>query len=135
LANTNVKRSTHLEEILSRATLRHEPEVEAAEQSLKEMRGATPTPMLDIVLKDGTIRSFNYAYLSVVEVKLRNKLIISFTTGATIIVEGRGLARHRQQVRLHRADEIREPSDSERMLQGEDVLDVERIYITEGEAA
>jgi hypothetical protein len=112
---------------------RHEPEVEEAERSLKEIRGAVPTPMLDVIFRDGKVRSFSYAYLSEVEFEPGDTLTMKFTTGAEVIVEGRGLARHRQHVRLHRADEIRECSESELALQAESESQVERIHITEGD--
>ena len=54
--NIAVRRSAHLEEILAKAKPRHEPEVEEA--TLKEARLAIPTPMLDVVFRDGRIRSF-----------------------------------------------------------------------------
>jgi hypothetical protein len=41
--------------------------------------------------------------------------------------------RHRLHVRLHRADEIRECTESELAAQGEGVSQVERIFITEGD--
>jgi hypothetical protein len=120
-----------LRDILEKARPKHEPEVEEA--GLKEARLAIPTPMLDIVFRTGLVRSFNYAYLSEVEFKPGDTLTIKFTTGAEIIVEGRGLTRHRQQVRLHRADEIRECSESELALHGDGISQVESIHITEGD--
>lgn len=129
--NTATKRPTHLRDILDKVGPRHEPEVEEA--TLKEARLAIPTPMLDVVFRNGKIRSFNYAYLSEVEFKPGDTLTIKFTTGAEVVVEGRGLTRHRQQVRLHRADEIRECSESELALQGDGVSQVESIHITEGD--
>ena len=129
--NTAIKRPAHLREILDKVGPRHEPEVEEA--TLKEARLAIPTPMLDVVFRNGKIRSFNYAYLSEVEFKPGDTLTIKFTTGAEVVVEGRGLTRHRQQVRLHRADEIRECSESELALQGDGISQVESIHITEGE--
>ena len=133
MANTAMKPSTHLRDILDKTVRpRHEPEVEEAE-SLKESRPHMQAPMFDVVFRSGQIRSFSYAYLSEVEYMPGDTLIIKFTSGAAIIVEGRGLARHRQQVRQHRADEIRECRESELQLQGEGVSQVERITITEGD--
>jgi hypothetical protein len=129
--NTKAKRPEFLENLMIGP--RHEPEVEEAERSLKEVRGAVPTPMLDIVLRDGKVRSFSYAYLSEIEFDPGDTLTLKFTTGAEIVVEGRGLKHHRQQVRLHRADEIRECSESELALQAEGESQVERIHITEGD--
>jgi hypothetical protein len=132
-SNANLKRAPFLEKVMSMSP-RHEPEVEdAAERTVKETRIAIPTPMLDIVLRNGTIRSFSYAYLSEVEFEPGDLLTLRFTTGAAIYVEGRGLGRARQQVRLHRADEIRECSECELALEGEGVSQVEKIRIKEGD--
>lgn len=130
-STATVRRAPHLEEILAKAKPRHEPEVEEA--TLKEARLAIPTPMLDLVFKNGRIRSFSYAYLSEVEFEPGDTLTLKFTNGAEVIVEGRVLTYHRQQVRLHRAAEIRECSDSELALEREGVSQVERITITEGD--
>jgi hypothetical protein len=119
--------------MMATAGPRHEPEVEEAEASLKEKRQAIPTPMLDLIFRDGKVRSFSYAYLSEVEFEPGDTLTLKFTTGAEVIVEGRGLARHRQHVRLHRADEIRECPEGELVLEEEGISQVERILITEGD--
>ena len=132
MSTNTAKRPKFLEEMMSTAP-RHEPEVEEAEKSLKETRLAIPTPMLDIVLRNGTIRCFNYAYLAEVEFEPGDRLVIRFSTGAEILVEGRGLARHRQQVRLHRADEIRECPEVELLSEKEGISQVEKISITEAE--
>lgn len=132
-AAKTAKRPEFLEKMMATAGPRHEPEVEEAEKSLKEMRGAIPTPMLDVVFRNGKVRSFSYAYLSEVEFEPGDTLTLRFTSGAAVIIEGRNLTRHRQQVRLHRADEIRECSESELGLEGDGIEQVERIYITEGD--
>lgn len=133
MANPYPQRSPHLQDILERARPRLEPEVEEAERSLKESRPAMPTPMLDVVFRSGKIRSFSYAYLSEVEFEPGDTLTLKFSNGATVFVEGRGLARHRVQVRQHRAEAIQESSESELALDSEGVSQVERIHITEGE--
>jgi hypothetical protein len=89
--------------------------------------------MLDVAFRDGTIRSFSYAHLKEVEFEPGDTITLKFTDGAEVMAEGRGLARARQDVRHHRADEIRECSESELLLQGEGVSQIEKIYITEGE--
>jgi hypothetical protein len=127
------KRPEFLEKMMAAAGPRHEPEVEDAEKSMKEARLAILTPMLDLIFRDGKVRSFSYAYLSEVEFEPGDTLTLKFTTGAEITVEGRGLARHRQHVRLHRADEIRECPEGELALQDEGISQVERILITEGD--
>lgn len=114
-------------------TPRHEPEVEEAERTLKEMRGAVPTPMLDVVFRNGKARSFGYAFLKEVEFDPGDTLTLKFVGGEEIIIEGRGLGRLRQSVRLHRADEIRECADGELGIEGEESTQVECITITEGD--
>jgi len=83
--------------------------------------------------RSGKVRSFSYAYLAEVEFEPGDTLTLKFTSGVEVVVDGRGLDRHRQQVRLHRADEIRESSESELELDGEGISQVERILITEGD--
>jgi hypothetical protein len=131
--SSQLRRPSVVDKILQHPAPRYEPEVEEAQQSLKETRLAVATPMLDIILRSGHIRSFSYAYLSEVEFEPGDTLTLKFTTGAAIIAEGRGLARHRQLVRLHRADEIRECAESELTLLADEGSVVERITITEGE--
>jgi hypothetical protein len=94
-----------------------------------------PTPMLDVVFRDGKIRSFSYAYLAEVQFEPGDTLTLKFSSGATVQVEGRGLARHRVQVRLHRAEAIQESSESELAIDAEGISQIERIHITEGENA
>jgi len=131
--SAKAKRPEFLESLMNGAAPRHEPEVEELERSLKEMRGAVPTPMLDFIFRSGKVRSFSYAYLSEVEFEPGDTLTLKFTSGAAVIVEGRGLDRHRAQVRLHRADEIRECSEADLHLDGQGISQVERIHITEGD--
>lgn len=133
MANQNAVRSRHLEEILDKVRPRHEPEVEESERSLKEARLSIPTPMLDVIFRNGKIRSFSYAYLAEVEFEPGDTVTLKFTNGTVIVAEGRDISYHRQQVRLHRAAEIRECTESELALQGEGISQVEKIIITEGE--
>ena len=130
MSTNTAKRPEFLSKLVSTVTPRHEPEVEEA-QSLKESRPAMPTPMLDVVFRTGKIRSFNYAYLSEIEFEPGDALTLKFSNGAEVIIEGRGLARHRQQIRHHRADEIRECPESELERGHEETSQVDRIYITE----
>jgi hypothetical protein len=127
------KRPEFLEKMMGTPAPRHEPGVEEAARALKEMRGAVPTPMLDVAFRSGKVRSFSYAYLSEVEFEPGDTLTMKFTSGATVIVEGRGLARLRQSVRLHRADEIGECSKDELGLDGEEIMQVANITITEAD--
>jgi hypothetical protein len=133
LAESTTLRSPHLRDILNKARPKHEPETQDAEESLRESRPAMPTPMLDFVFRNGKVRSFNYAYLAEVEFEPGDTLILKFSNGATVFVEGRGLARHRVQVRLHRAESINECSESELALEMDGISQVERIHITEGD--
>jgi hypothetical protein len=131
-SNAKTKRAVFLDKVMSMSP-RHEPEVEDAERAHKDTRPAIHTPMLDVVLRNGSIRSFSYAHLTEVEFEPGDTMTLKFTSGAEVIAEGRGLAHARHQIRLHRADEIRECSQSELTLQGEGVAQIERIHITEGE--
>ena len=132
MATNAAKRPEFLEKMMATVTPRHEPEVEEA-QSLKESRPAMPSPMLDLVFRDGKIRSFSYAYLAEVEFEPGDKLTLKFSNGAVIIVEGRGLGRHRVQVRLHRTEAIQESPENELEHGLEEISQVDRIYITEGD--
>ncbi len=114
-------------------TPRHEPEVEEAERSLKEMRGALPTPMLEFVFRNGKSRSFGYSFLKEVGFDPGDTITLKFVGGEEIVIEGRGLTRLKQSVRLHRADEIRECPDGELGIEGDDTTQVECITITEGD--
>jgi hypothetical protein len=133
LAELIPRRSQHLTDLLERAKPRHEPEVEEAGRSLKESRPAMPSPMLDIMFRSGKVRSFSYAYLSEIEFEPGDTLTLKFTSGADVVIEGRGLERHRSQVRLHRADYIQENTESELALAADGVSQVEAIYITEAD--
>ena len=133
MSTNTAKRPEFLEKMMTATTPKHEPEVEEAERALKETRGAVPTPMLDIAFRDGRVRSLGYAYLSDVDFEPGDTLTLKFTSGAQVLVEGRNLARLRQSVRLHRADEIRESPEAELMQDGQGVSQVERIHITEGD--
>ena len=130
--DTKTRRPEFLENLMT-AVPRHEPEVEEARESLKETRFAIPTPMLDVVMRDGKVRSFGYAYLAEVEFNPGDTLTLKFTSGATVIAEGRGLERLRQSVRLHRADELRECPKHEMASEEEGISLVEAIRITEGD--
>jgi hypothetical protein len=133
LSTNTAKRPEFLQNLIP--TPKHEPEVEEAERALKEMRGAVPTPMLDFAFRDGRMRSFSYALLKEVDFVPGDTITLKFIGGEEVIIEGRGLWRHRQSLRLHRADEIRECTEAELMQDGQGVSQVERILITEGDRA
>ena len=132
MSTNTAKRPEFLQKMMATPP-RHEPEVEEAERTLKEMRGAVPTPMLDVLFRNGKARSFGYAFLKEVEFDPGDTLTLKFVGGEEVIIEGRGLGRLRQSVRLHRADEIRECADGELGIEGEDITQVECITITEGD--
>ena len=127
------KRPEFLQKMMETVGPRHEPEVEEAERSLKESRPAMPSPMLDIMFRNGKIRSFSYAYLAEVEFEPGDTLTLKFSNGAVVSIEGSGLVRHRMQVRQHRADYIQESSESELALAADGVSQVELITITEAD--
>jgi hypothetical protein len=112
---------------------RHEPETEGARESLKESRPAIPTPMLDVAFRDGRIVSFNYAYLRQVDFEPGDTLTLTFGDERVVRIEGRNLARHRGQIRLHRADEICEGTAAEELMIAEGEPHISRIEILEKE--
>jgi hypothetical protein len=132
MSTESEKRSDFIQKIMA-GSPRHEPEVEEAERSLKEARMAIPTPMLDIVFRSGKVRSLSYAHLDEVEFEPGDTLVLKYITGKKVTIEGRGLARHRQSVRLHRADELKESTEPEPLQDGEDITYIENIHIDEGE--
>lgn len=133
MADTTVEKPAHLRQILEKARPQHEQEVKEAEKSLKEARLAIPTPMLDVIFRDGRICSFSYAYLAEVDFVPGDTMTLKFSTGVMVVAEGRDLRHHRLQIRLHRAEEIRECTESELMLAGEGGSVVERIRVIEAD--
>jgi hypothetical protein len=127
LDKTNAKRSPHLQQILDNARPRHEPEVEEA--ALKDARPAIPTPMLDLVMSDGQVESFSYAYLSRVRFDPRGRLALYFGDDVAVL-EGRNMAEIRQKIRMHKASEVYEGIEAEEALKPENAAHVERIYLT-----
>jgi hypothetical protein len=132
LATNTAKRPEFLEKMMA-GSPRHEPEVEEAQDALKEVRLAIPTPMLDVVFRNGKVRSFSYAYLAEVEFEPGDTLTLKFTSGPTVVAEGRGLKQYRQSVRLHRLNELREETESELALDRDGISQVEKISIVEGD--
>ena len=127
------KRPEFLEKMMAPVSPRHEPEVEEADRALKEMRGAVPTPMLDLAMRSGKVQSFGYSFLKQVNFEPGDTLSLKFADGVSVTVEGRGLSRLRHSVRLHRADEIRECPVDELGLEGEEIMQVANITITEAD--
>jgi len=126
----NVRPSV-VQKILQKPAARHELETEEARDSIKEARPAIPTPMLDVAFRDGRVRSFNYAYLKEVDFEPGDSLTLKFADDSVIRIEGRNLGRHRQQIRLHRADGICEGTEAEGMVKAEGEPHISRIEITQ----
>ena len=98
-------------------------------EPLRDARPAIPTPMLDLVLRDGRIESFSYAYLTRVKYEPGGKLILHFGDDVAVI-EGRNLETIRQKVRMHKASEIYEGIEAEEALKPENAAHEDRIYLT-----
>jgi hypothetical protein len=132
--DTKIIRPNFLDGLMSHGP-KHELETEEAEaeRGVKGVRTAIVTPMLDVVLRSGKVRSFSYAFLSEVEFEPGDTLTLRFTNGVAVTIEGRGLDQHRQQIRLHRADEVRECPESELLDGRKGISQVERIHIMEGD--
>jgi hypothetical protein len=133
LADSNAKRAAVIETFTKRVGRKDEPEVQEARDAHKEARIAIPTPMLDVIFQDGRIVSFNYSYLRRVDFNPGDTLTLKFTDGVRVIIEGRNLRRLRQQIRLHRADEILEGSELEEAVKADDEPHIIRIEITTAE--
>ena len=116
-------RSAVLAKILS-----HSEESQEPREAMKDMRGAIPTPMLDLVFKSGSIVSFAYAYLTRIDFDPKGTLALHFGDDV-VVIEGRNLFEMRQKLRLHRADEIQEGNEAEDALKPESAAHVERIEI------
>jgi len=130
LADSSVKRAAVIENFTKRVGRKDEPEVQEARDAHKEARIAIPTPMLDVIFQDGRIVSFNYSYLRRVDFNPGDTLTLKFSDGVRVIIEGRNLRRLRQQIRLHRADEILEGSELEETVKADDEPHIIRIEIT-----
>jgi hypothetical protein len=100
-----------------------------ASDAVKEARLAIPTPMLDVIFKDGSIASFNYSYLRRVDFKPGDSVFLTFADATVVAIEGRNLRRIRDQIRLHRADEIQEGRESEEELKADNEPHIRCISI------
>lgn len=100
----------------------------APREASRDIRPALPTPMLDVVLRDGTIESFAYAYLTRVSFEPGGMLVLHFGEDK-VRIEGRNLAEVRQKVRLHKADEIVEGVETEGTLKPESAAHIDRIRL------
>src|SRR5260370_1014273 len=77
------------------------------QEPVKDARPALPVPMLDLVMKDGSVESFSYAYLSRIHFDPQGRLTLYFGEDVAVI-EGRNMSEIRQKVRMHKASEIHE---------------------------
>jgi len=98
-------------------------------ESLRDARPAIPTPMLDLVLRNGTVESFSYAYLTHVTYEPGGRLTLHFADDV-VVIEGRNLGEIRQKIRMHKASEIYEGIEAEEALKSESAAHVERIHLT-----
>jgi hypothetical protein len=88
--------------------------------------------MLDVILADGTIESFDYGVPKRVTYKPEGTLILRFGKD-TATVEGSNLQRVRQAVTEGRARIILEGTEAEEGLKPEDAAHIDRIAIKEGD--
>jgi hypothetical protein len=134
LADRQANRTWTADKVLRHPAGRNEAEAETVPpfggpEAFKETRPAIPTPMLDVIFKSGDIESFNYSYLRRVGFKPGDSVWLTFADATVVIIEGRNLKRIRDQIRLHRADEIQEGSESEEELKAEQEPHISRIRI------
>jgi hypothetical protein len=78
----------------------------------------------------GSLRVVDGIIETLAQMNLPHLLLSDRQVGAP---DAQKATRYRQSVRLHRADEIRESSESELEMDGDGVSQVERILITEGD--
>jgi hypothetical protein len=98
-------------------------------EPIRDARLAVPTPMLDLVMRDGSVESFGYAYLSRVTFDPRGRLVLYFGEDV-VVIEGRNLADIRQKVRRHKVSGIYEGIEAEEALKPESATYVDRIYMS-----
>ena len=133
MADTSVRRSSVVQQILKHPTPRHEPEVEEARESFQNSRvQSRESIMLDVKLSDGSIESYPYAWLARATYQPGDTLSLRFGKHE-ITIEGRNLSRLREIVTEHRARFIQEGTEGEEGLKPEDAAHIERIMVTEGE--
>ena len=93
------------------STPRVEPEVEEAERTLKEMRGAGPIAGCCLSRWEDSELQLHLSFGSCL--CAWDAITLMFSNGTQVLIEGRNLARARQQLRPDRADELRECRESE----------------------
>ena len=124
--------------ILSLTKYIRKPSAESEEQNqaadaFKEARARSREAlMLDVLLKDGTIESFDYSLPKRVTYKPNGVLILRFGRDK-ITVKGNNLKRVRQAVTEGRARFIQEGTETEEGLKPEDAAHIDQVDITEGD--
>ena len=126
------QRRSVIEQFTRNAVPRHEPETEEADAYKEARARGRQAVMLDIVLSDGTIESFDYALPKRITFKPDGTLILRFGKDE-VRIEGPNLDRIREQVAEGRRRFIKEGTDAESDAQAEDGPHVERITIVRGE--
>jgi hypothetical protein len=133
MADSKPRRSWAAEKILQHPAPRHEPEVEEARESHQSARAySRESVMLDVKMRDGSIESFPYAWLSHVKYDPGDTLILRFG-GRDINIEGRNLSRLREIISEHRMRFVQEGTDREEGLKPEDAPHIDSIEIKEGD--
>jgi len=106
-------------------------EKDAADGYREARARAREASMLDVVLTDGTIESFDYSLPRRVTFLPEGKLILRFG-GDSVVVEGANLALIREQIVEGRRRFIRVGTEAEQDVKPEDAAHIERIEIAEG---
>jgi hypothetical protein len=133
MADTDVRRSPAVEKILQNSVPRDEPEVKEAKDSHKLARPhSSEAIMLDVMMANGSIESFPYAWLSRIRYQPGDTLTLCFGRNE-IVIEGKNLARTRDLVSQHRSRFIQEGTEAEEGLKGEEAAHIDRIDIKEGD--
>jgi hypothetical protein len=131
MADTNARRSSVVDKILQHPAPRHEPEVQEARATHQSARPQSrEAVMLDVKMRDGSIESFPYAWLSRVKYQPGDTLTLRFDR-SEISIEGRNLSRLRDVVSEHRARFIQEGTEAEEGITPEHSAHIGRIVIVE----
>jgi hypothetical protein len=133
MPESSAKRSTIVQQLLNKPLPQHEPEVSEAIEVSQDVRARSrDSAMLDFYLKDGTIESFAYTYLT--RVRFTPGDIIDLRFGKDEVrISGRNLTRMRDTITEHRKRLVKEGHDGEDGLKTSDEQHVEQITVMEGE--
>jgi hypothetical protein len=127
-------RKKFLDRLVNQTPPRHEPEVEDAIRDAHQPGrvGASVSIMLDLKMADGSIESFDYAYLRRATFQEGDKITLRFGK-SRVIIEGRHLHALRDSITERRARFVHEGTDTELGLRAEDESHIDRIAIEEGD--